>query len=77
MVSLAQDLMERERTSLGKMLARSRQLHFYSLIFLMVFLAANAYFLGSRILRDVSRFSAYARRIASGNFYPHYPGQAL
>ena len=75
LVSLAQDLMERERTSLGKMLARSRQLHLYSLIFLMVFLAANAYFLGSRILSDVSRFSAYARRIASGNFTPITPAK--
>jgi len=46
LVSLAQDLMKRERNSLSKMLSRSRQLHFYSLIFLLVFLAANAFFLG-------------------------------
>ena len=75
LVSLAQDLMERERNSLSKMLARSRQLHFYSLIFLLVFLAANATFLGSRILSNVKRFADYARRIASGDFTPITPAR--
>ena len=64
LVSLAQDLMKRERLSLAKMLERSRRLHFYSLLFLLVFLVANASFLGSRILGNVSRFTAYAQRIA-------------
>jgi len=73
LVSLAQDLMKRERNSLSKMLSRSRQLHFYSLIFLLVFLAANAFFLGSRILNNVKRFADYARRIALGDFTPVTP----
>ena len=75
LVSLAQDLMERERNSLSKMLARSRQLHLYSLIFLLVFLAGNAFFLGSRILSNVKRFADYARRIASGDFTPITPAR--
>ncbi len=75
LVSLAQDLIERERNSLSKMLARSRELHFYSLIFLLVFLAANATFLVSRILSNVKRFSDYARRIASGDFTPILPAR--
>lgn len=75
LVSLAQDFMGRERISLGKLLEQSRKLHFYSLLFLLVFLAANASFLGSRILGNVSRFSAYARRIASGNFTPITPAK--
>ena len=75
LVSLAQDFMKREKISLAKMLERSRQLHFYSLLFLLVFLAANASFLVSRILGNVSRFSAYAQRIASGNFTPITPAK--
>ena len=75
LVSLAQDLMKRERLSLAKMLERSRRLHFYSLLFLLVFLVANASFLGSRILGNVSRFTAYAQRIASGNFTPITPAK--
>ncbi len=75
LVSLAQDLKKRERASLAKLLERSRQLHFYSLLFLLVFLVANASFLGSRILGNVSRFTAYAQRIASGNFTPITPAK--
>jgi two-component system NtrC family sensor kinase len=75
LVVLAQDLMERERNSLSKMLNRSRQLHLYSLIFLLVFLAANASFLVSRILVNVNRFTVYAQRIASGDFTPITPAR--
>ena len=50
MVSFAQDLMSREKEAVSRALDRSRNIHVYSLIFLLIFIVFNAYFLGSRIL---------------------------
>lgn len=75
MVFMAQDLIQREKESLSKILSRSRTLHIYALMVLLVFLALNAYFLGSRILRTTRRFSRYAKRIASGDFTPITPAK--
>jgi len=75
MVSMAQDLISREKESLSKILSRSRTIHIYSLIFLLIFLVLNASFLGSRILGNTKRFSRYAQRIASGDFTPITPAK--
>jgi two-component system, NtrC family, sensor kinase len=75
MVSMAQDLIRRERTAVSKILSLSRTMHIYSLIILLVFLVLNASFLGSRILGNTRRFSKYAKRIASGDFTPITPAK--
>lgn len=75
MVYMAQDLIKRERAAVSKILSRSRTMHFYTLIFLLIFLALNASFLGSRILGNTRRFSRYAKRIASGNYTPILPAK--
>ncbi len=73
MVSFAQDLMNREKSAVSETLARSRNMHVFSLVFLLIFIVINAYFLGSRILGNINRFTIYARRIASGDFTPIMP----
>lgn len=70
MVSLANHLRKEEKESLSKAILRSRNTHIYSLIFLLFFLALNAFLLGSRILGPIRQFSVYAKRIASGDFSP-------
>jgi len=74
-VSMAQELMRKEKVSLEKSISRSRQLHIYSLVFLLAFIALNAYLLGSRILEAINRFMVYAERIAVGNYTPITPAR--
>jgi len=73
MVSSAHDLMKREKSYVSKAILLSRNIHQYSLIFLVIFLASYAYFLSGRILNHIKRFAEYAQRIASGNFTPIMP----
>ena len=73
MIAFAQDLMKKERESLRRILSLSRNLHIYSLIFLLIFLMLVAYLFGSRLLSQINRFTTYAQRIASGNFTPITP----
>lgn len=75
MVTKAQDLIRRERAAVSKILSLSRSMHIYSLIILLIFLALNASFLGSRILGNTRRFSKYAKRIASGDYTPVTPAK--
>jgi len=75
LVSFAQDLTNREKTAVSKALARSRAIHIYSLVFLLIFIVFYAYLLGSRILGSIDRFAVYARRIASGDFTPITPSK--
>jgi len=75
MVTKAQDLIRRERAAVSKILSLSRTIHIYSLVILLIFLALNASFLGSRILGNTRRFSKYAQRIASGDFTPITPAK--
>ena len=77
MISFAQHLMDREKTAVTEALARSRDIHIYSLIFLLVFIFFNAYLMGSRILRSIKRFEVYAQRFASGDFTPITPARAF
>jgi two-component system NtrC family sensor kinase len=77
MVSFAQDLMAKEKEAVSQTLRRSRNLHLYSLIFLLLFIVVNAYLLGSRLLGNINRFTTYAQRIASGNFTPITPTRSF
>ena len=73
LIAFAQDLIKKERASLTSLLTLSRNLHIYSLIFLLIFLMFVAYLLGGRLLSHINRFTLYAQRIASGNFTPITP----
>ena len=73
LVDSAQSLMKKERVALNKNLQQSRDINLYSLVALLVLLVINAYLLVSRILFILPRFSAYAKRIAGGDFTPITP----
>jgi len=75
LLSYGQDLMRREKKSLTDAIARSRYITIYSLIILLIFLGIYAFFLGTRILRTIRRFSDYAQRIASGDYTPIMPAR--
>jgi two-component system NtrC family sensor kinase len=75
MVFNAQELIERERKAVSVILSRSRSIHIYSLILLVIYLAANATYLINRLLGNIKRFSNYAQRIASGDFTPITPAK--
>jgi two-component system NtrC family sensor kinase len=72
-VTFAEQLMQREKTALDKMILLSRKVHIYSFLFLFLFFAFNTYFLGRRVLRPLWRFVAYAERIATGDYSPITP----
>jgi len=69
----AHSMITLEKRTLEKTLNRSRTIHLYSILGLLVFLAINAYLLVSRLYSTLNRFSAYAKRIASGDFRPIVP----
>jgi len=73
LVSTAQGLMRNERTALTKNLNRKKDIHIFSLVFLLFFLVINAYLLFSRIFSTLTRFTIYAQRIAAGDFTPVTP----
>ncbi len=74
-VSIAQELMRKERESLEGSISLSRHLHIYSLVFLLAFIALNAYLLGGRVLEAINRFKVYAERIAVGDYTPITPAR--
>ncbi len=71
--SFAEELMQKEKTALDKMILLSRKVHIYSFLFLFFFFAFNTYFLGRRVLRPLWRFVFYAERIAAGDYSPIMP----
>ncbi|MEJ2661256.1 MAG: histidine kinase dimerization/phospho-acceptor domain-containing protein, partial [Desulfobacteraceae bacterium] len=73
LVTSAQGLMRNEKAALSKTLNRKRDIHIFSLVFLLFFLVINAYLLVSRIFSTLTRFTAYAQRIAAGDFRPITP----
>ena len=73
LVTKAQGLMRNERTALSKTLNRKKDIHIFSLVFLLFFLVINAYLLVSRIFSTLTRFTIYAQRIAAGDFTPVTP----
>lgn len=74
-VSIAQELMRKEKESLERSISLSRNLHIYSLVFLLAFIALNAYLLGGRILEAINRFMVYAERIGVGDYTPITPAR--
>ena len=62
-----------EKRALERSLKQSRDFHIYSILVLLVLLAMNAWVLVGRIYSTLSRFSTYAKRIASGDFRPILP----
>lgn len=75
LLSYGQDLVRREKKSLTDAIARSRHITIYALIILLIFLGIHAFFLGTRLLRTITRFSTYAQRIASGDYTPIMPAR--
>jgi two-component system NtrC family sensor kinase len=73
LVALAQDLMHKEETALSQVMARSREVLIYALVFILFSLIFNAYLFGKRMLDNIKRFAVYAERIASGDFTPITP----
>jgi signal transduction histidine kinase len=69
----ALDLKEKERSRMASMLARSRWIHVWSLILLLIFIVLNASFLGRILVRRINRFQTYAERISTGDFSPIAP----
>jgi signal transduction histidine kinase len=65
--------LKQEKATMSTAIARARRIHIYSLVLLLITMVAVAYVLGSRLLRNISRFEAYAERIASGDFTPIRP----
>jgi signal transduction histidine kinase len=76
LLSYGQDLMRREKKSLTDAIARSRHITIIALIILLIFLGVHAFFLGTRLLRTIKRFSNYAQRIASGDYTPIMPARS-
>ena len=72
-ITAAQNLVESERAVLSETLDRKQNLHIFFLVGLLLFLIINAYLLVSRIFKNLTRFSGYAQRIASGDFTPITP----
>ena len=75
LLSYGQDLMQREKKSLTDAIARSRHITIFALVILLIFLGVHAFFLGTRLLRTIKRFSNYAQRIASGDYTPIMPAR--
>ncbi|MFH1123118.1 MAG: HAMP domain-containing sensor histidine kinase [Pseudomonadota bacterium] len=73
LVSYARELLDREKASLSETIVRSRNIHIYSFILLLIFIAFNVYILGNHILGTINRFAVYAKRVASGDFTPITP----
>lgn len=73
MVSAALALLSKEKAALTAVLASSRQLLFYSVGFMLLFMVITPYLLGSRMLNSINRFGQHANRIASGDLTPVTP----
>lgn len=73
MVDLAQGLIRSEKENLSITLDRSRDIHIFSMVVLLLFLAVHVYLLVARIYSTLKRFSSYAQRIAAGDITPITP----
>ncbi len=73
MVTTAQGLMGKEKVALTKTLRHSIDIHFLSIVALLLFLVINTSLLVRRNIVVLSRFSEYAQRIAAGDFTPITP----
>ncbi len=74
-LSIAQEVLAKEKAALERMLTTSRRIHIVSFLFLFLFIAFITYFLGRRILNPINRFLNYTHRIAAGDFTPIMPAR--
>lgn len=74
-VALSMHFVEKEKQSMSLAIHRARTVLMLSLGLLLLSMVIIAYVLGSRLLSNISRFEAYARRIASGDFTPIQPAR--
>jgi two-component system NtrC family sensor kinase len=75
MLSYAEDLMKKERILLNETISRSKWIHIFTLVGLLVIIMINSFLLGHRILGSIHRFESYAARIASGDYTPVMPAR--
>ncbi len=75
LMALAQRLVQTEKSTLDKMILKSRRVHIYSFVFLFLLFVFNTLVLGRRVLRPLRRFLAYADRIAKGDYSPIMPAR--
>ncbi|WP_420264050.1 sensor histidine kinase [Candidatus Magnetominusculus dajiuhuensis] len=66
MVTVAKELMRKERDSLDKTMLLFRVVHIYALVFLIFFIAFILHLLGYRVLRTLNSFMVYMSQISSG-----------
>jgi two-component system, NtrC family, sensor kinase len=77
LVSLSMRFVKQEKRSMSEAIGQARRIHIYSIGLLLITMVFIAYALGSRLLRNINRFEAYARRIASGDFTPIKPTRSF
>ncbi len=68
MVTFAQQLLEKEKRALQKMIQLSWSVHAYSLLFLFLIILFNTYLLSRRILAPINRYMKYTQMIAAGEY---------
>jgi len=73
LVNFAENIMEREKAELERMIIKSRKVHILSFVLLLVYILFTIYFMGLRILKPINRFLKYTQRIADGDFSPIRP----
>jgi two-component system NtrC family sensor kinase len=73
MVSVAQDLVSKERQSVNAMLRLAQRLPIAFLVILVILMAYLVNFLRRQMLRRLNRLMESTRRIAEGDFTPIYP----
>jgi two-component system NtrC family sensor kinase len=73
MVSVAQDLVSKERQSVNAMLMLAQRLPIAFLAILVILMAYLVNFLRRQLLRRLNRLMESTRRIAEGDFTPIYP----
>ncbi len=76
MVSFAQELKQKEKSALQKMIHLSRNVHSYSLLFLFLVILFNTYLLSRRILAPINRYVRYTQLIAAGEYSQIKPARS-
>ncbi len=73
MVSLAENLVQKEKEMVNAATRRFRTILIFSLCFLTVFMLVVTWLLKERIMASIGRFGSYAQRIAVGDYTPILP----
>jgi len=75
LTDFAENIVEKEKADLERMIITSRRVHILSFMFLLIYILFMVYFLGLRILKPINRFLKYTQRIAEGDFSPIGPAR--